>query len=357
MLQHIYTETTEINFSKLEERLVQINRKDLPVSFYKQLTYFFKGMPTLIVATGGSIVVAYYLKQLLESKNIICEVIEPRDYYYKSNISSYYNLIAISNSGTSNGILDILRNFEGNAILITGEYIMQDQDYEWNYAIDDYVNKFKVIKWGNEQYLKNKEKSFISMASTLGPMLMVLETSILLEQLKSSLYKIDIADINAKIKQLIARSQDKIAKVNYDFKDINLIQIISGYDTNCSALLLESNIIETGLSSVVIHDKGDYCHGRSNLSFQNPDSPIIYLTHQMKKLDEEILMILKQEYSNIFLFDTFDEESSKLWKEYYLVLQMYHLSKKIAEDKDIDLTMPEYNQQVVKKLYRYRGEM
>lgn len=347
MLKHFYTDPTEINFSKLEERILQINTKELPLAFYNQFTSL-KGKPTLIVATGGSIVVAYYLKEFLETNNIICEVIKPRDYYYKSNVSSYYNLIAISNSGTSNGILDILKDFKGNAILITGEYKVQDQDHD---------EEFKVIKWGNEQYLKNKEKSFISMSSTLGPMLMFLETSILIEQEKDLQSDIDIEKINIKIKQLIAKSQDKIARINYDFKKANLIQVIYGYDTNCAAVLLESNIIETGASSVVIHDKGDYCHGRSNLLFQNPDSPIIYLAHQMKKLDEEILTILKQEYSNVFLFDTFDEETSKLWKEYYLVLQMYYLSKNIADDRGIDLTMPEYNQQVVKKLYRYRGEM
>ena len=36
---------------------------------------------------------------------------------------------------------------------------------------------------------------------------------------------------------------------------------------------------------------------------------------------------------------------------------MYYLSKKIADDKKIDLTMPEYNPRVVKKLYKYKGEM
>lgn len=63
----------------------------------------------------------------------------------------------------------------------------------------------------------------------------------------------------------------------------------------------------------------------------------------MNGLDNELLSILTQEYSNIFLFNTLDEDTSIFWKEYYLALQMYFLSKKIAEDKGIDLTMPEYN--------------
>ena len=39
------------------------------------------------------------------------------------------------------------------------------------------------------------------------------------------------------------------------------------------------------------------------------------------------------------------------------MIQMYSLSKKIADDKSIDLTQPEYNPKLVKKLYNFRGEM
>ena len=56
MIKHTHTETTAINFAKLEERLLQINDP-------KWLTYLtFKGFrngSNLIVATGGSKVVAY----------------------------------------------------------------------------------------------------------------------------------------------------------------------------------------------------------------------------------------------------------------------------------------------------------
>lgn len=44
-------------------------------------------------------------------------------------------------------------------------------------------------------------------------------------------------------------------------------------------------------------------------------------------------------------------------KQYYLTLQMYFLSKKVADDKNIDLTMSEYNQRLVKNMYNFRGEM
>ena len=39
------------------------------------------------------------------------------------------------------------------------------------------------------------------------------------------------------------------------------------------------------------------------------------------------------------------------------MLQMYFLSKKVAEDKNIDLTQPEYNPKIIKKIYSFKGEM
>ena len=359
MINHKNTEEAKINFSKIEERLLQINDPNLFTNFgFSRNGYIFKNGPTLIVATGGSKAVAYYLKMFLESIETLCEVIEPRDYFYKTNINLFKNLIVLSSSGKSNGILEILRSFTGSGYLITSEYVQEEEDYTYTagYFKNELASLFDILYWSNGKYI-DREKSFISIIPTLAPMLMFLELSILKENKKGELLEEDLIKINNKLKQLLNKSKERINNFKFNFKDTNLIQIMSGYDTTCSSSILESNMIETGTSSVVVHDKGSYCHGRSNLLFQNPESPIIYLAHQMKDLDNELLPILTQEYPNIFLFHTLDEDVSIFWKEYYLALQMYYLSKKIAEDKGIDLTMPEYNPRVVKKLYRYKGEM
>lgn len=132
---------------------------------------------------------------------------------------------------------------------------------------------------------------------------------------------------------------------------------MSGYETKTSASVLESYLTEVGLAPAVIHDKGSYFHGRSNLLFQYPNSKIIYLSHGLKELDDLLIDSINGEYSNISVFDTNDLSDNIFWKEYYLILQMYFLSKKIAEDKNIDLTQPEYNPTLVKKLYKFKGEM
>lgn len=343
MIKHTHTEPTEFNFSKLEERIMQVN--DPYLGKYNDIREMLYGLtidnkPTLIMATGGSKVIAYYSQLIIERlglTGIICEVIEPRDYFYKTNINMFSNLIVISASGNTNGISEALLDFKGNKYLIT------ENVKEFNYQVES---------WGNELY--DREKSFISLATSLGPISLLLDST---TSLNLELSSNEIKKINDKIKELLLRSKEKINKLNVDFKDTSLIQIMSGYETKSSASVLESNLTEVGLAPAVIHDKGSYCHGRSNLLFQYPNSRIIYLSHGLKELDDLLIDSINGEYSNISVFDTNDLSDNIFWKEYYLILQMYFLSKKIAEDKNIDLTQPEYNPTLVKKLYKFKGEM
>ena len=343
MIKHTHTEPTELNFSKLEERIMQVNDPCLgKYNDIREMLYdlTIDNKPTLIMATGGSKVIAYYLQLIIERlglTGIICEVIEPRDYFYKANRDMFSNLIAISASGNTNRISEALLDFRGNKYLIT------ENKKESNY---------QVVSWSNELY--DREKSFISLATSLGPISLLLDST---TSLNLELGSNEIKRINDKIKELLSRSKEKINKLNVDFKDTSLIQIMSGYKTKTSASVLESNLTEVGLAPAVIHDKGSYCHGRSNLLFQYPNSKLIYLSHGLKELDDLLIDSINGEYSNISVFDTDDLSDNIFWKEYYLILQMYFLSKKIAEDKNIDLTQPEYNPTLVKKLYKFKGEM
>ena len=77
-------QTTKENFDRLESRLLSINSNLDNINAMREMIYdlVVSGGPTLIMATGGSKVVAYYLRLLLEAE-VICEVIEPRDYFYQ----------------------------------------------------------------------------------------------------------------------------------------------------------------------------------------------------------------------------------------------------------------------------------
>lgn len=343
MSKHIYTEASKVNFSKLENRIMAINDPFLgKYNNIRELLYelTIENKPTLIMATGGSKVVAFYFQLIIErlkQTGIICEVIEPRDYFYKANRDSFGNLIAISASGNTNGIEEVLTHFKGKKYLICEQY--KKADYE-------------VISWGNKLY--ESEKSFISLANSLGPITLLLDSTI---SLNLEIGPNEIKRINDKIKELLIRSANKIDELQVDFKDVSLIQIMSGYETKTSSSVLESNLAEVGLAAPVIHDKGSFCHGRSNLLFRYPNSHIIYLNHELKDLDNLLINSINNEYSNLTVFNTNDLNENIFWKEYYLILQMYFLSKKIAEDKNINLTMPEYNPRLIKKLYKFKGEM
>lgn len=343
MIKHRNTETTEINFSKLEERIMAVNHPDFTkVEEMREMLYglIVDGGPTLIMATGGSKVVAYYLQLILERirfSGIISEVIEPRDYFYKINREMFSNLIVISASGKTNGVREALSDFKGNRYLICEEENNLDAS---------------VVSWKNELY--EKEKSFISLASSLAPITLLLDatTSIGLE-----LSPNEIKNINEKIHELLLKSRKKVEDFKVDFKNTNLIQIMSGYETKVSSSVLESNLVESGACIPVIHDKGSFCHGRSNLVFQYPESRFIYLAHKKKEFDQILIDLIEEEYKNMFVFSTEDLDDDIFWKEYYLLLQMYFLSRKIAEDKNIDMTQPEYNPKVIQKIYKFRGEM
>lgn len=343
MIKHIYTESTKVNFSKLESRIMAINDPFLgKFNNVREMLYelTIENKPILIMATGGSKVIAYYLQFIIERLGvigIISEVIEPRDYFYKANREMFSNLIAISSSGNTNGIEEVLTHFKGRKYLICEKE--KDTDYE-------------VISWGNELY--EKEKSFISLATSLGPITLLLDVT---TSLNLEIGSNEIKRINDKIKELLTRSANKIDRLQLNFKDTSLVQIMSGYETKTSSSVLESNLSEVGLSAPVIHDKGSYCHGRSNLLFRYPNSHMIYLTHELKDLDNLLINSINDEYFNLTVFNTDDLDENIFWKEYYLTLQMYFLSKKIADDKNIDLTMPEYNPKLVKKMYDFKGEM
>ena len=186
MIKHEHTESTQINYNELENRLLSINNQ-ITITCWQFERRFFRGirnkkqnhinLPTLIIGTGGSKASCYYLKMYLESLGIISEVIEPRDYFYKQNLTSYKRLIAISNSGNTLGINEAFESFQGEKYLFTGTY----KDKE----------NIELISWSNGYYT-NTEKSFISIIPTLAPILMTLDCIEIYEQNKGEEYLSEI---------------------------------------------------------------------------------------------------------------------------------------------------------------------
>lgn len=333
------TEPMNVNFSKLKERLLAVNHPEL--GHYQEMKDLLCKLveldtPTLLLATGGSKVVAYYLEYILErigKDNLICTVIEPRDFFYQPNIKNYKNLVAISASGKTNGIKEALEQFSGNCFLIC--------EHEQNAP-------YSVVSWSTEK--TEKEHSFTSLLTSLAPMTLMLDATTSLDKI---LTREEIEKINDTISSLLEKSEKR--STEEDFSHTRLVQIMSGIDTKPSSSILESNLTETGIAIPIVHDKGSFCHGRSNLLYQYPDSKMIYLSHKNSEFDNLLIDILTEQYHNVSIFSP--ATSEPYWQEYELMLQMYYLSKKIASDKNMDVTKPAYNKKLVKTLYQYRGRL
>lgn len=327
MIKHTHTEKVAKNFHQLEERLCYANtHMDTAIERMEEVMTTLDG-PTLLIATGGSKCVAYYLQSILDYRGIISEVVEPRTIFHKPNIKVYQNLIAISNSGKTNGIEQAFMLFPNQKYLITASDI----------TFDD----CNIISY--QEAISSKEKSFVSLTTSLIPMLMFFK-----------MVQED-AFCNEKLTKMLTESKEFSKQFKEAFSSISGIEILSGYETTCAASVLESNLVETGVCPVVIHDKGSYCHGRSNLKFKYSKQPMIYLMHEKQELDSMLLDVLTSQYD--FIYPVVSSGEQQVVKDYDLALKMMYLSQEIASDNEIDLCQPEYNPKVIKKCYNYKGEM
>ena len=297
------------NFDKMKERvLYSLEKTDLE-DIRNQLKNINDS--TLVCGVGGSLVVAKFLSKVLEKKNdVISEAISPRDIIYK-DLSHYKNVVSCSYSGNNLGVYVAFNN-KLNKYLISRN--KTDEVNNLNYETCDI------------------EDSFISLSSTMIPMTIILDYYL---DGKTNIIN-DIFDSN----------------YSFNINNNDIYEILSGCDTSVAQTFLDSTITEAGLGIPIIHDKYDYCHGRSTLGYNYPSTMIFF--NEKKQLDNLILSLLPKYYDNLIVLDKkYDDE---ILNEYYQTYYCMHLCKKIAELKNKDLSKVDYSQ-MVKKLYKYKGEM
>lgn len=303
------------NFDLLKERILDT----LKLTNINKKLKKIKGN-TIFVGSGGSKVVATFASLVFNIKNkCTTKVLDPRDVLYE-NLHSYKNLFVCSYSGNNHGV-NILSDLKAKKYLLTYK--------------DDKKEKFINL---NCKSSIDKEMSFISLAATLMPM------SILL-----SYY------LEKDITNLINEMFDKVANIKFNIKNAQLpFEIISGNDTSTPHVYLDSTFAESGLSNLTIHSKYDFCHGRSTLSYTNK-SNLIYLVSNKKELDELLLANLENRYNDIVILSS--PYKDPIINNFYLTLQAIYLTKDLATGKNIDLSIVNYDKELCKMLYKYRGEM
>jgi hypothetical protein len=308
-------DTMIYNFKILKERTLNTLSSTKSIKQLKNI----KG-PTLCIGSGGSNVVATFAALILNTKNSCpTKSCEPRDVLYE-NLTSYKNLFVCSYSGNNHGI-NVLSNLKTKKYLLT-------------YGEDTDKN-FKKIKCSSSL---PKEMSFISLGATLMPMSILL--SYYLNKNCSSL-----------VDELITKASIK----SFNIKDCNLpYDVISGQDTITAEKYLDSTFAESGLGSLVIHKKYDFCHGRSTLAYTEKRN-LIYLVANRKELDELLLNLLKDKYQNITILES--NYNDIVLDNFNLTIQAMYLTKALSELKNIDLSIVSYDKQLCKILYKYKGAM
>lgn len=297
------------NFLQLQERVLDsLERTDLIQ--IKSILSSIKE-PTLVSGVGGSSVVSLFASKVLSVKNgIICENVTARDLIYR-NLTNFRNVISCSYSGNNHGV-----------------------DTSFNNSLNQYLlsRNFRKGVTNINYSTRDIEHSFISLSSTLIPM------SILLA------YYLD-TDIEI-IKEILNSIPE------FHFSDADIYEVMSGYETSTASKFIESTLTESGIGVPIIHDKYEYCHGRSTIS-HNYNSNLI-LMNTNSELDQYFNTIIGDYYNSVIRLDRkYDDD---IVNDYYLTYISMFLCRMIAGYKEKDLSIVDYSP-LVKKLYHYKGEM
>lgn len=300
----------ENNFKKLESRVIDsLNKTDLEFIRYELSKI---NTPTITTGVGGSNVVSTFTSKVLNTKNNIISISkQPRDIKYE-NLNGFKNLICCSYSGNNFGV-DL--SFDNNL----KHYLLSKNSF------DDKEDTYL-------KYEMEPERSFISIAATLVPISIVLNYYL----------NGDNKDILKNLKEY---------KFNFD-TSCNCFEIFSGYDTSVTSTYLESTMMESGLGIPIVHDKYDYCHGRSTLSI-NYNNIAIYL-NKNTELDKLLLKELKKYYKDIIVLES--NYKDDILDDYKMLIEAMYLTKYIGEQKNKDLSIVEHSP-ITKILYKYKGQV
>ena len=316
------SDTDNVTYGRLEQRLLDANNRIDSKRNYTVLDTINE--PNVSIGSGGSYPAAIFGSKVLTNKGIISINMTPRDAIY--NLKGINNLICYSWSGSSYGIIKAMDHYPKSIVVHGNEKVLHEQEIRLHYDGMD------------------KEHSFISEATTLIPMGELLKYYLHNKGINEEEY------LNSIIKDTF-----KNTMMNYDV-DTKVYEIMSGDDTNTSSHILESAMSESGIGVPLLHEKYEYCHGRSVTSSTNRDEhTLIYLINQETELDRFLLDIIVHNYKNVIVLRS--NTKDRIVGEYILALKAHILCNYISRIKGLGLSQVEYDPSVVKKAYRYKGEL
>ena len=310
-----------ITFSKLETRLLDANNNIDSSNNYKVLDSITD--VSVNIGSGGSYPAAIFSSKVLTYQGLPSFHMTPRDAMY--NVMGVKNLIAYSWGGRNYAVKRTMLDYQNPIVAHASSEQLFKKEIRFYYEGMD------------------KEKSFISEADTLIPMGELLKYYLHSEHLNEKEY------LNNIIRETFNTTMD------YDVNS-EVFEIMTGDDTNVSAHILESTMTESGIGIPLLHEKYDYCHGRSVTSSTNRGKhTLIYLLNQETELDRTLLELIPHNYKNVITLRSDTKE--RIVGEYILSLKSVLLCNHISQIKKRGLSQVDYDPTVVKKLYRYQGDL
>lgn len=321
---------TTSNVNNLLPRLLKVDNLDTVFEIQKLITNIKRQKDNVaIIGTGGSFISAHFIAKLLSQelvKPII--VLKPRDVfiYPIKNISS---AILLTYSGKTPDILTVNDYLKKNNIK---SYIVTNQEKD--------NPEENIISYNSSRI----EKGFLAVAGIIIPIYLFA---------KSCLKEINLKDF---VENSITKWKSELSFENLNLKIADkplLIDIFSGYETNTTALDLESKFIESGFGRVTIHDKKDFSHGRFNIiSLFKPDLIIFLDSKGSGKYNEKLYKYLSKENLPIIHLKT---NKSDILADLDLLIASQFLIQSISEIIRRDLTKPDYPKRAM-SLYRYKDQ-
>ena len=323
-----------ININNLEKRIINALNTSLNEIGFDNKNYLFIG-------TGGSYAGAYFASRVI---NILygsnTYALYPRDVLYRNN-SNIDKVILFSYSGTTNDIINSVKDFDNKNI-----YIITKGDIK-NIVLKTGILKKNILSY-KAAFNKGKERGFLSFEGAAAPAAIFLKYY--LDKINSNV------DVNDFVKNSIMYWNNQIGKIiNAELikkiKEQRTINIFRGDFTNTACYDLESKIIESGIFNCIIHEKKNFSHGRF-INFENLNNKIsIYFKQKStSKYEVELLKYLSD--NCVLLESNYDG----LLAEFDLLIASQFIIYYIGKILDIDVSKPKYTDAAM-KIYFYKGDL
>ncbi len=324
----------EYNYNKIFERVSEaheFNKYDMFKERFDKLSGNI-----LVVGTGGSYVVTQYIKEILsddQDKFVVC--MKPRDALFE-NVKKYDHVIIITYSGKTPELIKVFNKYKKykniKEILVITRAKESDIIGKWNpRGCDKIISYYSTLP---------REKSFISISATIIPI------SYMFRYKNKYSYDIFITEFN----RIIKKYSNENNFLNLTNIEEN-IHIVSSKETVCSAVLLESIFIESGIANVVIHEKKDLSHGRVTIFDKEFKQTVIYLCNNVVRYDNVLIEYLKH-YKNIKMIML----NERITDKFEMLIEVFYFCKHVANINNIDLSKIKYFPDV-RKIYSYNSKL